>query len=62
MRRESVSRESAPGVWLPWRSFTADSERLRGDDMNVIYALGSSTLCILVIYLLYRFGKTEDEA
>jgi hypothetical protein len=30
--------------------------------VNVIYALGSSTLCILVIYLLYRFAKTEDEA
>lgn len=30
--------------------------------MNVLYALGSSALCILVIYLLYRFGKIEDEA
>jgi len=30
--------------------------------MNVLYAIGSSAMGILVIYVLYRFGKTEGEA
>ncbi len=30
--------------------------------MNVIYAVGSSGIGLLVIYLLYRFGKKEGAA
>jgi len=30
--------------------------------VNVLYALGSSALAILMVYVLYRFGKTEGEA